>query len=189
MLAAGDVPGASAAATELRTIADRYGLEVLDAMAAHAEGAVQLASGEPRRAAEPLRRALEIWQRLGAPYIAARIRVLLAHACRELGDCDTADLELSAARDVFERLVATPDLAALTKAKSGNREHVLTDRELEVLRLVARGKSNKEIARALYVSERTIDRHVSNIFTKLDVHSRAAATAFAYENGLVGGTG
>jgi DNA-binding NarL/FixJ family response regulator len=189
MLAAGDLTGASSAAAELRAIADRYDIEVLDAMAAHAEGAVLMASDDPRRAAEPLRHSLAIWQRLGAPYIAARIRVLLAHACRELGDCDTATLELTAARDVFERLGAVPDLAVQPMRQHSDRAHGLTDRELEVLLLVAQGKSNKEIARVLFVSERTIDRHVSNIFTKIDVHTRAAATAFAYEHGLVGGTG
>jgi DNA-binding NarL/FixJ family response regulator len=189
MLAADDLPGATAAAEELRSIAGRYDIEVLDAMASHAEGAVLMANGEPQRAAEPLRHSLEIWQRLGAPYIAARIRVLLAHACRELGDCDTAALELTAARDVFERLGAALDLGAQTAPHDSDRTYGLTDRELEVLRLVAQGKSNKEIARTLFVSERTIDRHVSNVFTKIDVHSRAAATAFAYEHGLVGGTG
>jgi DNA-binding NarL/FixJ family response regulator len=109
-------------------------------------------------------------------------------ACRALGDDDTAALELEAARDVFEQLGAVHDLAQLDSlaatAKAGDA-HGLTARELEVLRMVAAGQTNRAIAAELVLSERTVDRHVSNIFTKLRVSSRAAATAFAYEHQLL----
>ena len=135
-----------------------------------------------------MRRAFRVWHEVGAPYIAARLRLLIARACRALGDRDTATLELDLAREVFERLGAAPDLAALDapdapggRSTPGN----LSPRELEVLRLVASGKTNKAIAKQLFLSEKTIDRHVSNIFVKVNVASRAAATAFAYQHGLV----
>ncbi|HEX9297358.1 MAG TPA: LuxR C-terminal-related transcriptional regulator, partial [Polyangiaceae bacterium] len=136
-----------------------------------------------------LGRAFRIWQQVGAPYIAARIRVLLGRACRALGDDDGAKLAFDAARSVFERLGAAPDVAMLDALENEKRKapssHGLTPRELEVIRLVAAGKTNKVIARELYLSEKTVDRHVSNIFTKLNVASRAAATAYAYEHQLI----
>jgi DNA-binding CsgD family transcriptional regulator len=166
-------------------------------MAAHARGAILIAEGNAAAALDPLRRAFGVWQQIGAPYIASRIRVLLGIACRALGDHDTSELELEAAREVFEELGAVPDVArvdalrntlepvaAASKTDSA-REHGLTARELEVLRLVASGKTNKTIAKELCLSEKTIDRHVSNIFVKVNVASRAAATAFAYEHGLI----
>jgi DNA-binding NarL/FixJ family response regulator len=116
------------------------------------------------------------------------VRVLLGLACRTLGDDDTAALELEAARGVFAQLGAVSDLAqvdSLTRRVASGNTRGLTPRELQVLRLVAAGKSNREIASALVISERTVDRHVSNIFTKLGVSSRAAATAYAYEYQLV----
>jgi DNA-binding NarL/FixJ family response regulator len=188
LLAAGDLQGARAACRDLEEIASRFGTEVLGAMAAHARGAVQLAEGDARAAVEPLRRAFEAWQKVGAPYIAARIRVLVGKACEALGDRDGATLERDAARRVFAQLGAGPDLKVLDAPANGvraDRDHGLSPRELQVLRLVARGKTNKAIAGELCVSERTIDRHVSNIFTKLHVSSRSAATAFAYEHHLV----
>jgi len=187
-LAAGDVADARRSANELREIAAAFGTEVLGAMAAHAEGAVDLADGRPDAALEPLRRAFRVWHEVGAPYIAARLRVLIARACRALGDRDTAALELDCARRVFEQLGAAPDLAALdAPAPAGGRDAPagLSPRELEVLRLVAAGKTNKSIAKQLFLSEKTVDRHVSNIFAKTNVASRAAATAFAYQHGLV----
>ena len=132
--------------------------------------------------------ALDVWLRVTAPYIAARVRVLLARGYRALGDEDGALLELDAARQVFTKLGAAPDLAQLAAARapqSPPAQHNLSPRELEVLRHVAAGKTNKLIARELGLSEKTIDRHVSNILTKIDAPSRAAATAFAYEHGLV----
>jgi DNA-binding NarL/FixJ family response regulator len=159
-------------------------------MAAQARGAIFVAEENHHGAIEPLRHAFGIWQRAKAPYIAARIRVLLGHALFALGDHDSAALERAAARKVFEELGAAPDLMALDAldaASTGHpsSSHNLSRRELEVLRLLATGKTNKAIARALFVSERTVDRHVSNIFMKIGVATRAAATAFAYENGLV----
>jgi len=187
-LAAGDVEDARRTCGQLEQIAAGFGTEVLGAMAAHARGAVELADGRAEAALEPLRRAFRVWHEVGAPYIAARLRLLIAHACRALGDRDTATLELDLAREVFERLGAAPDIAALDtpdapggRATPGN----LSPRELEVLRLVASGKTNKAIAKQLFLSEKTVDRHVSNIFAKVNVASRAAATAFAYQHGLV----
>jgi DNA-binding CsgD family transcriptional regulator len=188
MLAVGDREEARNASRQLDEIVADHESEMLAAMAEYARGAVDLAEGDPRAALTPLRRALQRWHDLAAPYEAARARVLIGQACRELGDDDSADLELEAARNAFARLGARPDVAQLdtlaAKARSAD-PHGLTPRELQVLRLVAAGETNKGIAAKLVVSERTVDRHVSNIFTKLDVSSRAAATAYAYEHDLV----
>ncbi|HEY7371973.1 MAG TPA: LuxR C-terminal-related transcriptional regulator [Polyangia bacterium] len=187
-LAAGDLEEAARACGELERIAADFGTDVLGAMAAHARGAVALAEGQPGAALEPLRRAFRIWHQVGAPYIAARLRVLLSRASRALGDRDTAALELDLAREVFERLGAAPDLGALRAGDGSGAAGTpgnLSRRELEVLRLVASGKTNKSIAKQLFLSEKTVDRHVSNIFAKANVTSRAAATAFAYQHGLV----
>jgi DNA-binding NarL/FixJ family response regulator len=195
LLAASEVAEAREAAEELGVLADRYGMDVLSAMAQHAKGAVALAEGDGRAAIHALRRAQEVWQRVGAPYLSARIRLLLARAFRALGDEDGAALELDAARKVFIQLGAAPDVraaaaiataAATTHARSATDTHGLSARELEVLRLVASGKTNKTIAGELFLSEKTVDRHVSNIFGKLNVSSRAAATAWAYEHRVVG---
>lgn len=188
LLAAGDLEEARGACRQLEEIAGEFGTEVLGAIAAHARGAVRLAEGDARGAVEPLRHAFQVWQRVGAPYIAARVRVLVGRACHSLADREGAELELDAARAVFAQLGATPDLVALDTPVEGGaplRGRGLSPRERQVLRLVARGKTNKAIARELGVSERTVDRHVSNIFTKVGVSSRAAATAFAYEHDLV----
>ncbi len=185
LLAVGEIDEARAASRELAELADRFNTEILDALAAQARGAVLIADGDAGAAVEPLRRAFRRWQTIGAPYIAARIRVLLGRACEALGDRDGAELERQAARRVFEELGAAPDLAALDASATGSATHGLSPRQLEVLRLVAQGKTNKAIARQLGVSERTVDRHVSDIFAKLDVSTRAAATAFAYEHALV----
>ena len=188
MLAAGDLDEARRAADELEEAARDFGMEVLGAMAAHARGSVALAEGRPREALGPLKVSFESWQRLGAPYLAARVRVAIAQACRALGDEDGCRLECDAAREAFRTLGAAPDLARLEAAKTAKTESAgsrLTARELQVLRLVAAGKTNKAIAAELFLSEKTIDRHLSNIFDKLDVSSRAAATAYAYEHALV----
>jgi ATP/maltotriose-dependent transcriptional regulator MalT len=188
MLAVGNLDEAGAACRELAEIAAGYESELLAAMSEYACGAVELADGNPGSALPVLRHAVERWHELGARYEAARARVLIGQACRALGDEDSANLEVEAARDVFARLGAHPDLARLnTLAASAEplNAHGLTRRELQVLRLVAAGETNKGIAAELVVSERTIDRHVSNILTKLDVSSRAAATAYAYEHELV----
>ncbi|HEX5574369.1 MAG TPA: LuxR C-terminal-related transcriptional regulator [Gemmatimonadales bacterium] len=188
MLAVGDVQEARSACRELEEISARYESGMLSAMSAHAEGAVDLAEGDTRAALLPLRHAWQMWQELEVPYEAARVRVLLGLACRTLGDDDTAALELEAARDVFEQLGAAPDLAradSLTRRAASVDARGLTPRELQVLRLLAAGRTNKAIAAELVLSERTVDRHVSNIFTKLGVSSRSAATAYAYKQQLV----
>ena len=188
MTARGALEEARGATVELGAIARRYPTDVLRALADHARGATLLAEGDAQAAIESLRRAFDTWRQLGAPYLAARIRVALSRACAELGDADGARLEREAARRVFEELGAHPDLRSLdtpSAAPSPGRAHGLTARELEVLRLVASGMTNRAMAKALFVSEKTIDRHVSNIYAKLDVSSRAAATAFAYQHGLV----
>jgi DNA-binding CsgD family transcriptional regulator len=162
--------------------------ELLDALAAHSRGALDLAEGKPDAALGTLRQAFDAWRQLEVPYEAARVRVLIAKACRILGDEETAALELDAARGVFSDLRAAPDLArvdALVRETASGSEHGLTKRELEVLRHVAAGRSNKAIARDLGLSNRTVDRHLSNIFDKLAVSSRSAATAFAYRNQLI----
>jgi DNA-binding CsgD family transcriptional regulator/tetratricopeptide (TPR) repeat protein len=188
VLAAGDVDGARAAADELTQLSKELTAPVVQAMAAHASGAVLVAGGEGGAALKQLRKAWTIWRELEAPYEAARTRMLLSRACRLVGDDDGAEMELDAARSTFDQLGAVPDLARVdsmsgvedTKAPRG-----LTAREVEVLRLVAKGKTNRAIADELIVSEKTVASHLSHIFTKLDLTSRAAATAFAYENGLV----
>jgi DNA-binding CsgD family transcriptional regulator len=187
MLAAGDVPAAGAAAAELARLADGLGAPFLTAVAAHAQGAVLLADGDPRGALAVLRGAWLAWQDLEVPYQAARVRVLIGLACRELGDQDGAEMELDAARWVFRQLGAAPDLVRVEslsqRAAAGSGG--LTARELQVLRLVAAGATNKAIAADLFISERTVDRHMSNIYAKLGVSSRAAATAHAYQHGLI----
>jgi ATP/maltotriose-dependent transcriptional regulator MalT len=188
LLAAGDLPAARDACRELEELAADLDSDVLDAMAAHARGAVRLTEGESHASLQPLRRASQCWQRIDAPYQAARTRVLIGLACHAVGDEDGMDLELEAARTSFERLEALPDLAqvdAIRQRARTARYHGLTRRELQVLRQLAVGKTNRDIATELSVSERTIDRHVSNIFSKLAVRSRSAATSYAYRNELI----
>ncbi len=188
MLAADDTPAARTAADELSQIADGIDSPPLHAVAAHVQGAVALAEGDARAALASLRQAWTAWQELEAPYEAGRVRVLIALACRQLGDVDTAEMELDAARWAFRQLGAAPDLALVEKlfAKAAPRPVAgLTAREMEVLRLVSSGKTNRAIADELVISEKTVARHVSNIFTKLGLSSRSAATSYAYEHDLV----
>jgi DNA-binding CsgD family transcriptional regulator len=182
-LAAGEIDEARGACLELRELATQYVSPMLEAIAAHADGAVALADGEPPSALSSLRRAHGIWIDLDAPYEIARTRELIARACSELDDHEATALELEAARELFEQLGAAPDVARLS-TRAGPA-HGLSERELEVLRLVASGKSNREIARTLVISEHTVARHLQNIFRKIGVTSRAAATAFAFERELV----
>jgi DNA-binding CsgD family transcriptional regulator len=187
-LAHGDIPAARAAALELSTIADTAGAPLLHAMAARADGAIRLAVGDAKGALSALRRAWDAWNAVDAPYESARVRVLIGIACRQVGDEDAAGMEFDAARSAFGALRAAPDLAALDRltAQTGPAPRGgLSARELEILHGLAAGKSNRAIADELVISERTVDRHVSNIFAKLDVSSRSAATAYAYEHGLV----
>ncbi|MEU7893387.1 LuxR C-terminal-related transcriptional regulator [Nonomuraea sp. NPDC049152] len=188
MLAAGDVEAAGVAADELRTLAADVDMPFLHAVAAHATGAVFVGEGEGQAALEALRRAWTAWHELDAPYEGARARVLMGLACRQLGDEDGAAMELDAARWVFQELGAVPDVArveALSRKAAARAVSTLTVREAQVLRLVAAGKTNRAIAADLFLSEKTVARHVSNIFTKVGVSSRSAATAYAYEHGLV----
>jgi DNA-binding NarL/FixJ family response regulator len=187
MLAARDVDAARAAAGDLSEIAEQVGAPFLRAMAAYARGSVLLAEGEAQGALAALRRAWSTWHTLHAPHEAARTRVLIGLSCRALGDEDTAQMELDAAASTFEQLGAAPDLAAAeARARGATRSRgVLTAREAQVLRLVASGRTNRAIAAELFLSEKTVARHISNIFTKLGVSTRAAATAYAYEHDLV----
>ncbi|MDQ2980714.1 MAG: response regulator transcription factor [Actinomycetota bacterium] len=188
MLAAGEVDEARSACCELEEISAECDSDMLRALFAHARGAVELAAGDPGGALVSLRQAAHAWQELEAPYEAARSRVLVGRACRALGDEEAFALELEAARGVFEELGAAPAVAAVDALAGGAESpatHGLTARELEVLRLLATGKSNREIASALVISEHTVARHVQNIFRKLDVPSRTAAGAFAFEHDLV----
>ena len=188
VLAADDVSGARTAAGELSEIAADLGMPLLQAVAAHATGAVLLAEGDPRAALATLRRAWTAWRELQAPYEAARARVLMGLACRALGDTDTAELELDAACRVFQQLGAAPEIARLeaeSRTAAPAAAGGLTAREVQVLRLVAAGKGNRAIAADLVISEHTVARHVQNIFAKLDVSSRSAATAYAFEHGLL----
>jgi ATP/maltotriose-dependent transcriptional regulator MalT len=188
-LAAGDVPLARRCAEELMTTAAAFGAPMLRAAGLQAMGAVLLAEDEPQQAVATLRRAWQTWQDIGAPYEAARSRELIGLGCRALGDEDGAGLELDSARWAYEQLGAAPDrarVAALSRAPHGGEPPCgLTMREVQVLRLVATGATNRGIARDLFLSEKTVARHVANIFTKLEVSSRSAATAFAYERNLV----
>jgi len=187
MIAAGDLDAARRASQELQEASADLGTDVLAAIAAHARASVELAQGNALRVLDPARQAFAVWQRMGAPYLAARLRVLLARACVALGDAEGARLEMQCAREVFEQLGASPDMAVLDAiarpADAPGRN--LSGRELQVLRMIATGKTNKAIARELSLSEKTIDRHVSNIFDKVGVATRSAATAFAYEHGLI----
>ena len=188
MLAAGDVEEARMACVELEEIAEGRRSTMLDALAADVRGGLELAKGDPPAALVALRRARHAWEELEAPYEAARTRVLVGFACRTLGDADAAALELEAARRTFERFGAAPDVAridSLTGRFRPQNAHGLTPRELEVLRLVAAGKSNRGIAAGLVISEHTVARHLQNIFAKLGVSSRTAASAYAFEHGLV----
>jgi ATP/maltotriose-dependent transcriptional regulator MalT len=186
MLASGNVEEARASCRELEEIAAPYESTMLAALVAHTRGATELASEDVRSALSSLRQAGEAWRELDAPYDAARARALVAEACLALGDDDAAALELEAARNAFAELGAAPDLAQLSAAARGAGEaHGLTPRQVEVLRLVAAGKSNRDIAAALVISEHTVARHIQNIFAALGVSSRTAASAFAFEHDLV----
>lgn len=185
--AAGDVTAARVAADELANLAAELGQPYLVALSAHASGMVLLGEENPGEALVSLRRAWTGWGDLEAPHEAARARVLIALACRALGDADSAEMELDAARSVFASLGAAPDVAwadGLSGKGRGPLPGGLTTREAEVLVLVAQGKTNRQIADDLVISEKTVASHMSHIFTKLGLSSRSAATAYAFEHGL-----
>ena len=184
LLEAGDVEAARALADEFTGIAEQLDAPYLKALAAEASGAVLLAEGDSRAALTKLRAVHRSWRELETPHQAARVRVLIGVACRELGDGASAELEFEAARSALEQLGARPDLERLARLAGSPRPGGLSRRESEVLLLLAAGKTNRAIASELFISEKTVARHVSNIFTKLGLSSRAEATAYAYRHGL-----
>lgn len=187
MLSAGDVGAARDGADELAAIAREVDAPFLHAIAAHAEGSTLLAEGDVPAALAALRRAVADWRTLEMPYESARTRVQIGLAYRALGDHDSAALEFDSAREIFDRLGARPDMVSVTAlVKAAARpDGPLTRRECEVLRLVAAGNTNRGIATQLVLSEYTVARHLQNIFAKLGLSSRAAATAYAYEHRLI----
>jgi DNA-binding NarL/FixJ family response regulator len=187
LLAAGDVAGARAATEELNGTAARWNTPLVQAVSDLATGAVLLAEDDPATALRLLRQSWRAWQAMGAPYGAARARVLCGLACRRLGDVETATMDWDAARQVFRELGAAHDLAAVEELTGPVPADTrgLSARELEVLRLLAAGRSNRAIAADLVISEHTVARHVQNIFSKLGVSSRTAAAAYAFQHDLV----
>jgi DNA-binding NarL/FixJ family response regulator len=184
-LAADDLATAAAAVAELERIAADYGSPALSAAALSSRGRLQLSQGDASAACATLREALQQWQQLEVPYEAATVRLLLGQACRDCGDEEGATRALASAAAIFDRLGAALDAGHIRELTSSARLPAgLTAREVEVLSLVASGRTNKEIAAGLHLSERTVARHLSNIFTKLGVTSRTAAAAFAFENDL-----
>lgn len=187
MLTIEDVAAARMSADELSEMAAAVNAPFLHAIAAHTDGMTLLAEGDAVAALDALRRASAGWRELAMPYEAARTHVEIGLACRALGDRDAAELEFEAARNAFERLGARPDLVRLARLVEKGPDHAgpLTSRECEVLRLVAAGNSNREIGMRLVLSEHTVARHLQNIYAKLHLSSRAAATAYAYQHHLV----
>jgi DNA-binding CsgD family transcriptional regulator len=185
-LAQPDLDCAQAASAELEAAATTYAGAGLVAMAEQARGAVLMAQGDVAAALPVLRVACGLWIELAAPYDVARTRLLLAGAYQGLGDLDAAAMELDAAEETFVELGAAPDAAAVARQRSrAALPDGLTPRQTQVLALVAEGRSNRQVAAALVLSEKTIERHLSNIFAKLNLTSRTAATAYAFEHGLV----
>ncbi len=184
----GDPERAHRAAVELRDLADALGTDYLAAQADRAEARILLETDDAPRALPLLRRSWSVWRDLEAPYEAAVTRVLLGRAARAAGDEEAAQLEFDAARTILAGLGAVADLERLERLAVGSEPAAasvgLTRRELEVLRLIAAGRSNRQIADELFLSERTVARHVSNILGKLGLPNRASATAFAFEHGL-----
>ena len=175
------------AADELSGLAAALNQPYLRALAGQVTGALLLAEKDAQGALVSLRRAWRGWRELDAPYEAARSRVLIASACRALGDDDGAEMELDAAMAVFVGLGSAPDVVnaeSLSRLPGRGAPGGLTAREAEVLALVATGMTNRAIADQLVISEKTVASHLSHIFTKLSLPSRAAATAYAYQHGL-----
>ncbi|HET7869229.1 MAG TPA: helix-turn-helix transcriptional regulator, partial [Actinomycetota bacterium] len=186
-LSAGDLVGAGAATEELEAISRAFPTAMLAATVDTARGSLLIAQAHPEAAVERLRRACTAWLELRLPYEAAHARVLCAHAARAVGDEEAERAELRAALGAFERLGAARDVATVEALLEGPGDLPggLTAREAQVLRLVATGKSNRAIAGELVISEHTVARHLQNIFAKLNISSRSAATAYAFEHDLV----
>jgi ATP/maltotriose-dependent transcriptional regulator MalT len=188
LIATGDLEHARAAATELSTIASAIGASLLNAASAHAAGAVLLAEGDIAGAATLLCQASEIWRDLGMPYEEAQTCLLMAGVCERRGDHEGRRLDVEAARRLFAQLNAEFCLARIGEQSERARSEPvgsLSEREAQVLRLLASGKTNRHIAEELFISEKTVARHVSNIFDKLGVSNRSAATAWAYQRNLI----
>lgn len=188
MIAAGISDNVQAAVDELTSEAEKLNTTYLNAIAAYASGELFLSQGNTQEAMDALRKAYKLWQELNIPYEIAHVRLLLGVAYRKVGDEDSAALEITGAQWIFKKLDAIPDLKKadkLTGEKKKENFYGLTNRELQVLRLVASGETNKSIADKLFISERTVDRHLSNIFNKLNVASRTAASTFALKHKLV----
>jgi DNA-binding NarL/FixJ family response regulator len=183
-VAADDPAMASVAADELDAVASAYRSSGLQAAAKRSRGAVLLATGRTEEALSILRSACSGWTELEAPYDCAKVRVLMARAYRQLGDIESSDRELDAARSVFEELGAELDAKEAGGERRATLPKGLTEREAEVLALVAAGRTNRQIADELFLSQKTVARHVSNIFTKLGVTTRTAAARFAFEHGI-----
>jgi DNA-binding CsgD family transcriptional regulator len=184
LLAAGDLDEARRCAEELTGIGSTFGFAAPQAAAAYATATVALRAGEHTEALDAARTACQLWTGIAAPYEAARARVVLAQVLQAIGDEESARAELSTARSALVELGAAPAVREIDQLQGRSLPGGLTERELEVLRLVAEGRSNPDIARALVLSHKTVARHLSNIFTKLDVSSRTAAAAYAHEHGL-----
>jgi ATP/maltotriose-dependent transcriptional regulator MalT len=192
LTASGDPTAARAAADELTRMTQQFNAPALRALAAHATGAVCLVEGDMQAALTELREAWMLWQELEAPYEAARVRVLLGQVYQQLGDVAAAELEFDLAGRLFQRLSAELDVARVDALRQRSHKvgaRSLTAREMQVIELVAKGKTNRAIAKHLSISERTVDRHVSNILLKLELPSRSAATAYACQHGLIRPTG
>lgn len=188
MIAAGAIESARTAACALEAAAAETGAPFVRASSAQASGALRLAEGDVQAALALLREAWTAWQQLDAPYESARVRVLIGHACRCLGDEETARSHYEAAARAFDRLGAAPARAELEmpiETRDAVPENPLSSRELQVLGLVAKGQSNREIAARLFISEHTVAGHLSSIYGKLGVASRTAAAAFAFEHRLL----
>jgi DNA-binding CsgD family transcriptional regulator len=190
LVAVGDVEDARAAAAELVDIAGAVGTPLLAAASAHASGAVLLAEGDLAAATTSLRQACDTWRELDMPYEEAQSRLLIATVCERRGDRDGCRLDLDAARRLFAQLDARPYLARIDEelertARQDRSPGSLSERERQVLRLLAAGRTNREIANELFISERTVDRHVSNIFDKVGVSTRTGAAAWAFQHHLV----
>ena len=188
LLAADDLEAARAASAELSHIAHAFGAPLLAAAAAHAAGAVRLRDGDVEAASTSLRQACETWRELEMPYEEAQTSLLLAAVCEKRGDRDGRRLEIDAARRIFTQLRAEPGLARIAEQSERDSQSPigrLSEREAQVLRLLAAGKTNRAIADQLFISDKTVARHVSNIFDKLGVSSRTGATAWAFQHNLI----
>jgi len=188
-IAANDLDSARTAAHELASLSERINFPFVRALRSRNAGALLLADNKPGAALSELEQSRALWHDLRVPYEIARVRCLMARAYRKLGDEDSAAIEFAEAQRTFENLGASIDLACLVKERElksrSDLAGSLTEREIEVLRLVAGGKTNRGIAAELQISDKTVARHLSNIFTKLNLDSRTAATVYALEQKLL----